>query len=98
MALLPNPPVITANGDYTVSGMKPGFQYLLTVKGTWGGGTITLSTLNPALGTMQTVNGGTMTGSNDNEVNIVLDSTTLQISLAGATNPNLGIAIVPVSR
>jgi hypothetical protein len=41
MADLPNPPVITTDGDYDVT-VSAGREYLVTVAGTWNGATVTL--------------------------------------------------------
>jgi hypothetical protein len=93
MAALPNPPLLVADGDYDIPNLPRGHKYLLTAKGTWGGGTLTVKFNNGQGAAFEAVDGGALTSALT-EITITVPSDTLRLSLAGATAPSLQITLV----
>jgi hypothetical protein len=81
MAALPNPAILTVDGDYDLS-VIPGVAYLVIIKGTWNGATATLKTLNPATGAYDAVIDGAFTA--DTETTFRAPSNQLRITISGA--------------
>lgn len=79
---------MTANGDF-VARVSPGKPYLLTLYGTWDGGTITVSHACPITGTTRTPSGGAFT--DDTEVTVIAPVFDITLTLAGATVPATSI-------
>jgi hypothetical protein len=84
---------ITADGDYDCT-VDPGRWYLFTARDDFGGGTITLKTKNPTDGLFYDVLNGSFTAAA--EFDFKSDGGTVRVVLAGATSPNIPIAIVPI--
>jgi hypothetical protein len=81
MADLPNPPLITADGDYDIK-VDVGHAYLLVLKGTWNGATVTLKTRNDATGGYDAVTDGAFTA--DAEINFRPPTLILRLTVSGA--------------
>jgi len=93
MAALPNPAILTVDGDYDIS-VIPGLAYLITIKGTWNGATATLKTLNSATGNYDAVIDGAFTA--DTEQNFRAPSNQLRISITNdGASTSLAVAIIP---
>ena len=93
MAALPNPALLTVDGDYDIS-VIPGLAYIITIKGTWNGATATLKTLNAATGTYDLVTDGAFTA--DTEQNFRAPSNLLRISITNdEASTSLGVAVIP---
>lgn len=93
MADLPNPPLISANDTYEVV-TDPGRQYLLTLKGVWDSGEITLDAWNQGLATWASVDGGPYT--TDTELRLVAPSGKLRIALSGVgANTAISVTLIP---
>ena len=83
MAALPNPPLLTANGDYDIK-VAVGRAYLLTLNGTWGGATITMKVRNDAVdGTFNNVIDGAFTA--DTEQDFRSPSQIVRLTVSDAT-------------
>lgn len=94
MPALPNPPVITANGSYEVP-VSTGQQYLFTLKGAFGGGTVTLSTRSNANnGTFDSVEGGAFTA--PTEQTFIAPSGELRLTLSGASSSTITVTLTPL--
>jgi len=81
MAALPNPPLIVADGDYDIK-VDVGHAYLLTLKGTWNGATVTLKTRNDATGGYDAVIDGAFTA--DTEQNFRAPTLILRLTVSGS--------------
>jgi len=93
MAALPDPALLTVDGDYDLS-VIPGAAYIITIKGTWNGATATLKTYNAATGTYDSVIDGAFTA--DTEQNFRAPSNTLRITISDdGASTSLGVAIIP---
>jgi hypothetical protein len=93
MAALPNPPLLVANGDYDIPGLPRGHKYLLTAKGTWGGGTLTAKFNNGPAAAFSVVDNGELSEATATELTMTVPSDTLRLSLTGATAPSLQITL-----
>jgi hypothetical protein len=85
----------TGDGVFNSQNMQPGRQYLVTIFGTWGGGTMTVQFLDPTTGTARDSTGNTFTA--DAEFVLLIPSTTARFTLAGASSPDLTIAMVAMA-
>lgn len=85
--------VITANGDYEID-TRAGHLHLLTLKGTFGGGTVTMTSKNNATGTYTSVDGGSWTAEAEDQFYATSDS--IRLTLAGATTPSIAINVLPI--
>jgi hypothetical protein len=93
MPALPNPALLTANGDYDIS-VTPGLAYLITIKGTFNGATATLKTLNSASGNYDNVIDGAFTAAT--EQNFRAPSNQLRISITNAGgSTSISIEVIP---
>tara|TARA_R110000868_G_scaffold124963_8_gene330213 strand:+ start:428 stop:730 length:303 start_codon:yes stop_codon:yes gene_type:complete len=82
MADLPNPPLLTADGDYDFP-TQVGEAYLLTLKGTFGGATVTMKTRSDVVAaTYDAVTDGAFTA--DAEVNFRAPSLVTRLTVSGA--------------
>jgi len=94
---LPHPPILTADGSYDIEGLVPGHEHLLTFKGSFGGGTLTLQCYNDANGTFENVDGASWDGTGDTETRYVSPSRKSRLILSGATStPAIGITHIPL--
>lgn len=84
---------ITANGSYDCT-VDAGRWYLFTARGTFDSATITLQTKNPIDGEFYDVLNGSFTAAA--EFDFKSDGGTVRIVVAGASAPNIPIAIVPI--
>tara|TARA_R110000868_G_scaffold104308_2_gene287309 strand:- start:935 stop:1237 length:303 start_codon:yes stop_codon:yes gene_type:complete len=80
---LPNPPLITENGDYDIT-VEPGSAYLLCLKGNWSAATtVTLKTSSEAIpGNFNNVIDGVFTA--DTEQDYRPPSDIVRLSVTGA--------------
>ena len=85
---------MTADGTYTVDQLQPGRQHLVTIFGTWGGGTITVQFLDPVSEVARDSANNTFTA--DAEFVFLVPSNAVQFVLADATDPSLSISITPI--
>lgn len=93
MASLPNPAILTTDGDYDIS-VIPGTAYLINLKGTWNGATVTLKTLNGATGAYSNVIDGAFTA--DTEQNFRAPSNTLRLTVSNdGASTAVGVEIIP---
>jgi hypothetical protein len=83
MPALPTPPLITANGDYDIPVLAIA-PYLLTLKGSFGGATVTLTSLSASIAnTFDSIDGATWTA--PVETNVRPPTKTLRLTVTGAT-------------
>ena len=94
MSAIPNPPLLIANGSYDVA-VTAGLAHLLTLKGTFGGATVTLTTLsNGVPGTFDSVKDGAWTA--DAETNLRPPSGTIRLTVTNATGTTaISASIIP---
>ncbi len=93
MAALPNPAILTVDGDYDIS-VIPGVAYLVVIKGTWNGATATLKTLNPATAAYDAVTDGAFTA--DTEQNLRAPSNQLRVSITNdGASTSLSVQVIP---
>lgn len=84
----------TADGTYSVTDIEPGRQYLCTIFGTWGGGTITVRFLDPVSG--ESRDSANNTFNDDAEFTLLVPSNAVDFVLSGATAPAISIALTPI--
>lgn len=90
------PDVITANGTYLFR-MITGDRHLFTLKGSFGGGTVTFTTYDEATddgSTYDDVDGGSWTAATEQEV--TAPSGIGKLVLSGATAPSISFHFVPI--
>lgn len=89
---------VTEDGDYDLTNLHPGSEYLLTMKGDWGDGTLTLSFPNGPDGAFVPVDGGTWDGNGETEARFIAPSKTMRLTLdETTTTPNLKITVIPIA-
>lgn len=93
MILLGNNP-ITADGTYTQS-VVPGVEYLLTMKGTYGGGTLLVKYTCPIDGSLKIVDNASYTGAGKTEDRMIFPSNSISFVLSGSTTPSIVITTTP---
>lgn len=82
MSALPNPPLLIADGDYDFQ-TEIGSAYLLTLKGEFGGATVTLKTRSDVVSeTFDNVTSGAFTA--EAEVNFRAPSLITRLTVSGA--------------
>ncbi len=82
MSALPNPPLITNNGDYDIP-TEIGWAYLLTLKGNFDGATVTMKMKSAVVdATYDDVTDGSWTA--DAEVNFRPTSATTRLTVSGS--------------
>lgn len=93
---LPNPPLLAVDGDYEVT-VEPGREYLLTLKGTWSGATITLTAYNQGSATFTAVDSGSWTA--NAEARLVAPSSTLRFTVTN-DGPSTAVAVtlIPILK
>ena len=89
------PSTITANGSYEIN-TRPGREHLMTIKGTFGSGTVTMTAYDDASGTYVAVDNGTWTA--NAEPRFYAPSGSIRLTLTGATAPSIGISVTPISK
>ena len=92
MANLIPPSIITTDGNYELN-TRPAREHLLTLKGTWDGATVTMTTYNDALGAYTAVDNGSWTA--NAEERFVAPSGTIRLALSndGATT-SIGVTLI----
>lgn len=95
MASLPTPALLVLDGDYELTNLVLGKEYLLTLKGTWDGATVTLTTFNTASQAYTSVSGGAWTA--DAEARFVAPSSTARLTVTndGATT-SVAVTLIPL--
>lgn len=93
MAALPNPAILTLDGDYDIS-VTPGVAHLVVIKGTWDSATVTLKTLNPATGAYDAVIDGAFTA--DTEQNFRAPSNQLRFTVSNdGASTSVSVQVIP---
>ncbi len=95
MADLPNPPLLTADGDFDVA-VTAGREYLLTVKGTWDGATITLSAEDPGLDSFVAVADGSWTANAEARL-VPPGRLRFTVSTAGGST-SVSVTLIPIIK
>ncbi len=95
MAALPSPAVLTVDGNYDVDTLEPGREYLLTLKGTWNGATITLTFWNDAKGAYTAVDGGAWTADAEERLIAPSGKARFAVSNDGAST-SVGVTLIPI--
>lgn len=88
--------LITTDGEYTLDRLQPGREYLLTMKGVWGGGTLELFFYNGASTSPEAVDDGSWDGSGATEARFIAPSTSLLLYMSGSSGAELKITIKPI--
>ncbi len=86
---------ITVDDTYTVTGLTPGKQYLITMFGTWAGGTVTVNFLDAVSGVPHFPANNTFT--ENSEFILIVPSNAVEFVLTGATSPEISVSINPIS-
>lgn len=85
--------ILTANGDYEIE-TRTGHDHLITLKGVFGGATVTMTTYNNATGGYTSVDGGAWT--DEAEDRFVAPSGLMRLSVSGAGGSTaIAINILP---
>lgn len=94
MAAIPNPPLITANGTYDIPVTK-GQAHLFTLKGEFGGATVTLSSLsNGVPDTFETIESASWTAAT--ETNVRPPSKLLRLTVTNASGTTaISVTLIP---
>ena len=96
MANLPNPPLITDDGDFDLD-VSAGREYLLTLKGTWDGATVTLAARDSGLGTYVAVEDGSWSA--NAEARLVPPSYGIRFALTGAgASTSISVTLIPILK
>jgi len=85
--------VITADGDYELE-TRAGHEHLLTLRGDFGGGTVTLTGYNNATGAYTSISGASWTAEAD--ARIFAASHLIKLTLAGSADPELAVNFLPI--
>ena len=86
------PSTITADGSYELN-TRFSREHLLTFKGSFGGGTLTMTAYNDASAAYESVDGGSWTAAD--EVTFTAPSGSIRLTLAGATAPSIAVSLTP---
>lgn len=93
MDLIGNNP-ITADGIYDMP-VTPGKPHLFTLKGTFGGGTVTMTiNSNVTYGTFDAVTGGAWTA--EAEDTLIPSGSIVRLTVTGATTPSIRVNLIPI--
>lgn len=94
MNLLGNNP-ITADEDYVIENIVPGRKYLMCLKGSFGGGTVTMKYLDPVQPHLEVaIDNGILDGT-ITELDFVLPTNQLILIVADCVAPSISISITP---
>jgi len=88
------PNTITADGDYEIN-TRFSRKHLLTLKGVFGGGTMTMYAFNDASGDYEGVDGGSWT--DEAEITFDAPSDKIRLNLASATSPEIAVTLTPLN-
>lgn len=88
------PSTITLDGDYEIN-TRFTREHLLTLKGSFGGGTVTMTAFNDASGAYESVDSGSWTAAA--EITFTAPSDTIRLSLSGATSPDIAVTLTPTT-
>ena len=80
---LPTPATLTANGSYDIPGCTRGAEYLIALKGTFGGATVALHMPLGANNVFEQVEGGSWTAAVEDTA--ISAGTTNRLVVSGAT-------------
>lgn len=95
MANLPSPAVLAVDGNYDIPNLAPGKEYLLTLKGTWDGATITLTTMNDATGAYTSVDDGAWTA--DAEIRFIAPSRNARLAVSNdGASSSVAVTLIPI--
>lgn len=95
MSALPDPAVLAVDGDYDLDTLAPGKEYLLTLKGTWNGATITLTFWNDAKAAYTSVDGGAWTADAEERLLAPSRKARLTVTNDGAST-SVGVTLIPI--
>jgi len=86
--------LISDNGDTDIE-VVPGQLYLLTLKGDYNGGAATVSNNNGPAGSFEAVDSGDLSEGVRTEADVSPSTSTLRVTLTGATDPELRLIVIP---
>jgi len=90
------PDNITTDGNYEIN-TRPGREHLLTLKGTWDGATVTMTTYNDVDGSYSSVTSGSWTA--DAEPRFIAPSGNIRLALSNdGASTNINVTLIPVSQ
>jgi hypothetical protein len=95
MSALPSPALLTTDGDYDLTGIAPGKEYLLTLKGTFDGATVALTTHNNALDSYTEVTDGSWT--DETEIRFIAPSRKVRLTVTNdGASTSIGVTLIPL--
>lgn len=89
------PASITADGNYEIN-TRPGREHLLLLKGTFGGGTVTMTTYSDASGAYVAVDNGAWTAAS--ETRFIAPSGNIRLAVTGSTTPAITVSLTPIAK
>ena len=93
---IPPGTITTPDADYEIN-TRPGREHLLTLKGTWGGATITMTTYNDADGSYSSVTSGSWTA--DAEPRFIAPSGNIRLSATSTSGTtDINVTLIPVAQ
>lgn len=89
------PSIISADGSYEIN-TRPGREHLLTLKGSFGSGTVTMTAYDDATATYVAVDNGSWTTAA--EPRFYAPSSSIRLTLAGSTGASISVSLTPVAK
>jgi hypothetical protein len=88
------PSTITADGSYEIN-TRFSREHLMTLKGSFGGGTLAMTAYNDATSAYVAVDNGSWTAAD--EITFTAPSDKIKLTLAGSTDPAIAVSLTPTT-